>query len=208
MAHGRARGSSPGRRSALSTVDRLVAADVDRQVRSWEKASDHAPTWIELGDAGGNRAHRRGRPRTGSGRYGGWHTSNYFAVTVAHRACVFQTIRADLGSSADRHIRVAIRSRRHPKWPVSADQGGHVGAQRLQDCSTCFIAEGRWIRTLGPALHTHRFGPPSCRPRDGPARQTEITRSRPGTKRSTPASPPSITGHRLGALRWRVTGVA
>lgn len=27
---------------------RLVAADVDRQVRSWEKTSDHAPTWIEL----------------------------------------------------------------------------------------------------------------------------------------------------------------
>ena len=54
-----------------SIVDRLVAADVDRQVRSWEKASDHAPTWIELGDAGGNRAHRRGRPTTGSGRNGG-----------------------------------------------------------------------------------------------------------------------------------------
>ncbi len=27
---------------------RLVAADVDRHVRGWEKASDHAPTWIEL----------------------------------------------------------------------------------------------------------------------------------------------------------------
>jgi exodeoxyribonuclease-3 len=27
---------------------RLVAAGVDRQVRSWEKTSDHAPTWIEL----------------------------------------------------------------------------------------------------------------------------------------------------------------
>jgi exodeoxyribonuclease III len=35
-----------------SIVDRLVAAHVDRQVRGWEKASDHAPTWIELGDAG------------------------------------------------------------------------------------------------------------------------------------------------------------
>ena len=54
-----------------SIVDRLVAADVDQQVRSWEKASDHAPTWIELGDADGNRAHRRGRPTTGSGRNGG-----------------------------------------------------------------------------------------------------------------------------------------
>lgn len=30
---------------------RLVAADVDRQVRSWEKTSDHAPVWIELADA-------------------------------------------------------------------------------------------------------------------------------------------------------------
>ena len=50
------------------------------------------------------------------------------------------------------------------------------------------------IRTLGPALHTHRFGPPSCRPRDGPVRQTEITRWRPGTKRSTPASAAEYTG--------------
>jgi exodeoxyribonuclease-3 len=29
---------------------RLQAASVDRAVRGWEKASDHAPTWIELGD--------------------------------------------------------------------------------------------------------------------------------------------------------------
>lgn len=28
---------------------RLKAAGVDRQVRGWEKTSDHAPTWIELG---------------------------------------------------------------------------------------------------------------------------------------------------------------
>src|ERR1700761_5020172 len=27
---------------------RLVAAGVDRTVRGWEKASDHAPTWVEL----------------------------------------------------------------------------------------------------------------------------------------------------------------
>jgi len=32
-----------------SIARRLVAADVDRQVRGWEKASDHAPAWIELG---------------------------------------------------------------------------------------------------------------------------------------------------------------
>jgi exodeoxyribonuclease-3 len=29
-------------------VKHLAAAGVDRQVRSWEKTSDHAPTWIEL----------------------------------------------------------------------------------------------------------------------------------------------------------------
>ncbi|MGI8510404.1 MAG: exodeoxyribonuclease III, partial [Gemmatimonadaceae bacterium] len=35
---------------------RLVAAGVDRDVRGWEKPSDHAPTWIELTD----RAKHRG----------------------------------------------------------------------------------------------------------------------------------------------------
>ena len=39
---------------------RLVAADVDRHVRGWEKASDHAPAWIEV--TGGNGAKRRRRP--------------------------------------------------------------------------------------------------------------------------------------------------
>jgi len=29
---------------------RLQAAGVDREVRGWEKTSDHAPTWIELGE--------------------------------------------------------------------------------------------------------------------------------------------------------------
>ena len=29
-------------------AEHLVAADVDRHVRGWPKASDHAPTWIEL----------------------------------------------------------------------------------------------------------------------------------------------------------------
>jgi exodeoxyribonuclease-3 len=33
-----------------SLAGRLKAADVDRHVRGWEKASDHAPTWIELAD--------------------------------------------------------------------------------------------------------------------------------------------------------------
>jgi len=30
---------------------RLVAANVDRDVRGWEKSSDHAPVWIEVKDA-------------------------------------------------------------------------------------------------------------------------------------------------------------
>lgn len=40
-------------------VERLTAANVDRQVRGWEKASDHAPAWIELEDGGQSRARRR-----------------------------------------------------------------------------------------------------------------------------------------------------
>jgi exodeoxyribonuclease-3 len=31
-------------------AERLTIAGVDREVRGWEKASDHAPTWIELTD--------------------------------------------------------------------------------------------------------------------------------------------------------------
>jgi exodeoxyribonuclease-3 len=34
-----------------SLAPRLVAAVVDREVRGWEKASDHAPVWIELKSA-------------------------------------------------------------------------------------------------------------------------------------------------------------
>jgi exodeoxyribonuclease III len=30
--------------------DRLVAAGVDKEVRGWEKSSDHAPVWIEIND--------------------------------------------------------------------------------------------------------------------------------------------------------------
>jgi exodeoxyribonuclease-3 len=33
-----------------SITDRLQAAEVDRHVRGWDHASDHAPTWIELTD--------------------------------------------------------------------------------------------------------------------------------------------------------------
>src|ERR1700760_461233 len=35
-----------------SIADRMVSAGVDRDVRGWEKASDHAPTWVEI--AGSN----------------------------------------------------------------------------------------------------------------------------------------------------------
>jgi exodeoxyribonuclease-3 len=38
-------------------ADLLIAAGVDREVRGWEKSSDHAPVWIEIG--GGKK--RRGR---------------------------------------------------------------------------------------------------------------------------------------------------
>ena len=31
-------------------AERLTAAEVDRHVRGWEKASDHAPVWIELAE--------------------------------------------------------------------------------------------------------------------------------------------------------------
>lgn len=33
-----------------SLAPRLIGSGVDRQVRSWEKTSDHAPTWVELKD--------------------------------------------------------------------------------------------------------------------------------------------------------------
>ena len=33
-----------------AAASRLVASEVDRDVRGWEKPSDHAPTWIELAD--------------------------------------------------------------------------------------------------------------------------------------------------------------
>ncbi|MFZ5781655.1 MAG: exodeoxyribonuclease III [Pseudomonadota bacterium] len=43
-----------------AVAGRLVDAGVDRAVRGWEKASDHAPTWIELRPAGrGTRPVRR-----------------------------------------------------------------------------------------------------------------------------------------------------
>jgi exodeoxyribonuclease-3 len=35
-----------------AVAGRLLDAGVDRNVRGWEKASDHAPTWVELRDVG------------------------------------------------------------------------------------------------------------------------------------------------------------
>ena len=35
---------------STSLKERLVAAEVDRAPRSWEKTSDHTPVWIELAD--------------------------------------------------------------------------------------------------------------------------------------------------------------
>ena len=42
-----------------SIAPRLKAAGVDREVRGWEKASDHAPAWIELADRAPERPKRR-----------------------------------------------------------------------------------------------------------------------------------------------------
>ena len=44
--------------------NRLKAAEVDRHVRGWEKASDHAPTWIELADAPKRGSRRNPSART------------------------------------------------------------------------------------------------------------------------------------------------
>lgn len=44
------------------SANRLKAAGVDQHVRGWEKASDHAPTWIEIG-TGGPRRRGAGRSR-------------------------------------------------------------------------------------------------------------------------------------------------
>ena len=42
---------------------RLAAAGVDSEVRGWEKASDHAPTWIELRRDGPPAQSRSGAPK-------------------------------------------------------------------------------------------------------------------------------------------------
>lgn len=49
---------------APAVADRLVRAGVDRPVRGWDHASDHAPAWIEFADV------NRPRRRKASGRVG------------------------------------------------------------------------------------------------------------------------------------------
>ena len=44
-----------------SLAARLKGAGVDRAVRGWEKASDHAPVWIELADGAPERPKRKAR---------------------------------------------------------------------------------------------------------------------------------------------------
>ena len=46
-----------------SVAARLVAAEVDRDVRSRERASDHAPVWIELAEANAESPPQVQRPR-------------------------------------------------------------------------------------------------------------------------------------------------
>ena len=46
---------------------RLKSAGVDRDVRGWEKASDHAPVWIELTDGAPAQPKRSGRRSSGVG---------------------------------------------------------------------------------------------------------------------------------------------
>jgi exodeoxyribonuclease III len=40
---------------------RLKSARVDRAVRAWENASDHAPVWIEIADGATERAKGKAR---------------------------------------------------------------------------------------------------------------------------------------------------
>ena len=49
-----------------SLTERLLGAGVDRDVRGWDKASDHAPTWIELAETGSRVSHLEKRARTPS----------------------------------------------------------------------------------------------------------------------------------------------
>jgi exodeoxyribonuclease-3 len=53
-----------------SMKTRLLGAGVDRHVRGWEKASDHAPTWIELADEKEPACRATGKKRAAARRLG------------------------------------------------------------------------------------------------------------------------------------------
>ncbi len=55
---------------STSLKKRLLRAGVDRAVRGWDKASDHAPAWIELADAASGSS-RPGETRQGNSRKAG-----------------------------------------------------------------------------------------------------------------------------------------
>ena len=48
-----------------SVAARLAAAGVDREVRGWPKASDHAPAWVELSHTGARKPRRHSIPTRG-----------------------------------------------------------------------------------------------------------------------------------------------
>ena len=71
-----------------SVAARLEAAGVDRAARGWEKASDHAPVWIELADKA--RPKRTGRPSSRTHGIG----------LRLGRAAIFRTVRSRPPSQA------------------------------------------------------------------------------------------------------------
>jgi exodeoxyribonuclease III len=69
-----------------AAAERLTAAGVDRDVRGWEKASDHAPAWIQL--AGRGRRTRSRRPRAPTARTGETETGEPSGLTGGRRQSV------------------------------------------------------------------------------------------------------------------------
>jgi len=53
---------------STSLKKRLLRAGVDREVRGWDKASDHAPAWIELADAASGSSHLGKRAKAPAGK--------------------------------------------------------------------------------------------------------------------------------------------
>jgi hypothetical protein len=110
-------------------VHRLKAAGVDRDVRGWEKASDQAPTWVELTNA------RRSGPRTGrysalSGRASRKYSKRCSAITILRK-----------GSNSPRGVedcRVHMIYDSHWKWGAAAAASRDMltaAARRVQQVS-------------------------------------------------------------------------